>query len=223
MRKLIIKIAGMTLLSSLLISGSALAEPFGLLNGRLADISRSPDKSFEVGAGFGEFDDVDYEHFGARYNHKWNPTTIIYGDVGQSSLDPRNEADGLTFGIGGYWQMDGMFATSDFAVHASYHRVDLDFSGFDNGIKGNAIIIEGLFSGREPINQAGTMYFNGSIGLSRQTLKITRINADSDTETDLTFSAGVVVETQSKSGQFFGGVFYVDDLGFGAGYRHFLK
>lgn len=223
MRSLIKNIAGLTLFTSMAVSGAASAELFGLLNGRSADLSGAPEKSFEVGAGFGEFDDVDYEHFGARFNYKFNPTTVIYGDVGQSTLDGGNEADGLTFGVGGFWQMDGIFTTSNFAIHASFHRFDLDFSGFDNGLKGNSIVVEGVFSGKEPINQAGTMYFNGSIGLNRQSVKVTQVNNATDTDTELTFSGGVVVETQSKAGEFYAGVFYVDDLGFGAGYRHFLK
>jgi len=224
MKRLIKNSAGLALLSSFMMSGTAVAESFGLLNGRTAEIGSAPERSLEGGAGFGEFDDTDYEYFGVRYNHKINPTSIIYADAGQSSLEfSGTDADGLTFGVGGFWQMDGIFASSNFAVHASFHRVDLDFSGFVNGVKGNSIVVEGLFSGKEPINQAGTMYFNGSIGLSRQSLKITEVGADSETDTELTFSAGVVVDTQSRAGEFYGGVFYVDDLGFGAGYRHFLQ
>ncbi|MFK8082983.1 MAG: hypothetical protein AB8B97_22110 [Granulosicoccus sp.] len=222
-------IAGLAIVALTVVSGTAVAEPFGLLNGRSALISSAPERSFEVGAVFSELsfddgDDADYEHFGARYNYKINPTSVIYGDVGQSTLEDGSlEADGLTFGIGGFWQMDGVFSTSNFAVHASFHRVDLDFSNRDNDLTGNTIIVEGLFSGKEPINQAGTMYFNGSIGISRQSLKITLIDDASDTDTELTWSAGVVVDTQSKTGEFYGGVFYIDEIGFGAGYRHFLQ
>lgn len=221
MRGLITNITGLTL--TVAVSSVALAEPYGLLNGRSADLSRAPDRSIEAGAVFGEFDDVDYEHLGARFNYKLNPTTVIYGDFGQTDVDISGGADGTSFGIGGFWQMDGIVATSDFAIHASYHQFDLDFDEFTNGIKGSSIVVEGLFSSKDPINQAGTMYFNGSIGLARSSIKVTDIGDSNETDTELTFSAGVVVETQSKSGEFYAGALYVDDLGFGAGYRHFLK
>lgn len=222
MRGLIRNIAGLTFVSAMAVSGAASAELFGLLNGRSADLSRAPDRSFEAGATLAEVDDADVEHFGGRFNYKFNPTTVLYGDVGQSNVE---DFDGLTFGLGGYWQMDGVFAGSDFAVHASYHRVDLDFDDSDVNLEGNTIVVEGLFSSLEPINQAGNMYFNGSIGFSRRTFKQTlgSQSSDSDTDTELTFSAGVVAETQNKTGELYAGVLYVDDLGFGAGYRHFLK
>ena len=203
-------------------SGAALAEPYGLVNGRTADMSRSPAKSVEVGVGFGELNDVDYEHYGARFNYKFNPGTVAYADLGQSSLDGGNEADGLTFGIGGFWQMDGIFAAADFAIHASFHRVDLDFDGFNSAsLSGNSIVVEGVFSGKRPVNDAGTIYFNGSLGINRQSLDVS--GGGSDNETELTFSGGFVLRTQSNSGEIYGSVFFVDDLGFGAGYRYFLN
>lgn len=222
MRGVLRNISGLTLMLAIGLPGVASAELFGLLNGRSADLSRSPDRSFEAGAGFYEYDESDIEYFGARFNYKLNPTTIIYGDVGQSTVDIGRDADGLTFGAGGYWQMDGVFAGSDFAVHASFHLFDLDIDNVTNKFEGNSIVVEGLFSGKEPINQAGTMYFNGSIGLNRVTSEITNFS-DSDSETELTFSAGVVMETQNKTGEFYGGILYVKDIGFGAGYRHFLQ
>jgi len=217
------KISGLTLVLAIALPSVASAELFGLLNGRTADISRAPDRSVEAGAVFGEYEDADYEYFGARFNYKFSPTTVFYGDLGQSSWDDPLDADGTTFGAGGYWQMDGVVQTYDFAVHASFHRIDLDFNDFTNGVSGNVIVIEGLFSSKQPINEAGTMYFNGSIGLSRVDTKRTRVNDSGNTENEITFSAGVVVETQSKAGEFYAGVLYVDDLGFGAGYRHFLN
>ncbi len=222
MRHLIKNIAGLTLVSALAVSGTASAELFGLLNARSPDLSRAPDTSFEVGAVFGEYEDADYEHFGGRFNYKLNPTTVVYGDLGQSTLE---DFDGLTYGIGGFWQMDGVFATSDFAVHASFHLFDLEEDDADITAEGNSIVIEGVFGSQEPINQAGTMYFNGSVGLQRGTSKFKQGNrsSDSETETELTFGGGVVVETQSKAGEFYAGIVYVEDINFGAGYRHFLK
>lgn len=222
MRVLAKRISGLTLVLAIALPGVASAELFGLLNGRSADLSRAPDRSFEAGVGLYEYDESDFEHFGARFNYKLNPATIIYGDVGQSSVDFGNEADGITFGLGGFWQMDGLSAGTDFAVHASFHLFDLDIDGFSNALEGNTIVVEGLFSSKEPINAAGSMYFNGSIGFVRIDSEFTNTN-NSDTETELTFSGGIVLETQGKTGEFYGGLLYVDDIGFGAGYRHFLQ
>ena len=213
-------IAGLALLTTMCVSGAASAEPFGLLNGRSANISRAPDQSIEAGAIFGEFDDVDYTYFGGRYNYKLNPVAVIYGDVGQSSFEIGDDADGVTFGIGGFYQIDGVFASADFAVHASLHLFDLDLDNSDLSLEGNSIVVEGLFSGKNAINQAGTLFFNGSIGLSRLD---SEIGNNDDTDTELTFSAGLVLETQGKGGEFYGGLVFIDDLSFGGGYRYFLK
>ena len=47
-------IAGLSLFSTMCVSGIAMAEPFGLLNGRSANISLAPQQSVEAGAVFGE-------------------------------------------------------------------------------------------------------------------------------------------------------------------------
>ncbi|MFK7861099.1 MAG: hypothetical protein AB8B64_19940 [Granulosicoccus sp.] len=223
MRRLIKNIARLALFSSVLVSGIASAELFGMVNGRTADLSRAPQQSVELGASLAKFNSHDVQHLGLRINYKLNRSTVLYADVGQSMFDPGDEADGVTFGVGGFWQLPGLFDISNFAVHASFHRVDLDFSGLDNGLKGNAIVLEGLFSGKQPINQAGTLFFNASIGLHRSALRVTRLNADPDTDLDLMLSAGVVMETQSRSGEYYGSLFYVDHIGFGLGYRYYLN
>ncbi len=197
-------------------AGTATAEPLGLLNGRSADVSRSPDSSVELGAIFGEFDDVDYTHFGGRFNYKVNPLTVVYFDLGQSELEAGRDIDGLAYGLGGFYQMDGILTNTDFGVHASYHRASLEASGFSNEFDINTIMVEALFSGRDPIDQNGNIFWNASLGLNRT-------GGDGGSDTDLTFSGGVTMGTASGSGEFFGGLLYVDDIAFGAGYRHFLK
>lgn len=190
----------------------ALSEGFGMLNGRTADVSRLPDTSVEAGAVFGDLFDVDYEHFGARFNYRVNPTTMAYGDLGQSDLNSR--ADGIAFGLGAFFQMDGILSENDFAVHASLHRAKLEASGFADETV-TVIAVEGLFSGREPIGANENMFWNANVGL-------TRASSDGNSDTELTFGGGVVVRTASNSGEIFVGVLYIEDLAFGGGYRHFL-
>lgn len=204
-------LAGAGIIGSVL-STAAMAEPYGLLNGRSADVSRMPDMSVEAGAVLGEIDDLDYEHFGARLNYKVNPTVMAYGDIGQSELE---NFDGVTFGLGAFFQIDGILTGNDFGVHASYHKVDLDGEG-NREVSGNSIVVEALISGKEPIGANDNMGWNASIGLNRQ-------SGEGDTDTELTFSGGIVLQTAAKTGEFYASILYVDDLGFGAGYRFFLN
>lgn len=192
------------------VSAPALSESFGLLNGRSADVSRMSDTSVEVGAVFGDLADADYEHFGARFNYKVNPTVVAYGDLGNSDV---NGADGFVYGIGAFFQMEGILTSNDFAVHASVHRANLDAGPFD--VSTTAITIEALITGKDPIGASDNLFWNSSIGLVRF--------SGGGSETELTFSGGIVLPTASQSGEFYASALYVDDISFGAGYRYFLK
>ena len=75
-----------TALTTMTLSGIVAAEPLGLLNGRSADVSRSPDRSVEFGAMFGDVGEADYTFFGGRFNYKLNPQTVVYADLGQAGL-----------------------------------------------------------------------------------------------------------------------------------------
>lgn len=203
-------------IASLAVSGVSVAEPLGLLSGRSADISRSPDKSVEVGAVFGEFDDVDYSFFGARFNYKVNPKTVAYVDLGQAEYDFGTDADGLAYGLGAFHQLDDVFTDTDFGVHASVHKTSLENSRFSGDISLTSIMVEAHFSGREAIDIKGNMFWNASVGINRT-------SGEGDSDTELALGGGVTLATASREGEFFAGVLYIDDLGFGAGYRHFLK
>ncbi|MGQ7843315.1 hypothetical protein ACUNV4_02480 [Granulosicoccus sp. 3-233] len=202
--------------AAMTLSGAAMAEPLGLLNGRSADVSRSPDKSVEAGAVFGEFDDVDYTFFGARFNYKVNPLTVAYVDLGQAEYDFGADFDGLAYGLGGFYQMDGVLDNTDFGIHASLHKTSLENSRFSGDVSVTSIMVEALFSGREAVNSQGTLFWNASVGLNRT-------SGEGDSDTELALGAGLTMPTASQSGEFFAGVMHIDDLGFGAGYRHFLK
>ena len=206
--KVLLTIAGV---SGACVSAPALAEMFGLLNGRSADVSRMSDTSVEAGAIFGDVRDADYEHFGARFNYKINPTIMAYGDLGNSEA---SDADGLAFGVGAFIQMDGVLTARDFAVHASVHRAKLEAGNFDDSF--TSITVEALITGRDPFGASGNMFWNSSIGLNR-------LSGGSDSDTELTFSGGVVLPVASQSGEFYASILYIDDISFGGGYRHFLK
>lgn len=208
-----------TCAAALAYSGVASAEPFGLFNGRSANLSRMPQLSLELGLQFGDLSDLDYELLGVRLNFQFNPLTVVYGDLGQATLGDFIDLDGPAFGVGFFRQIDGLFTSADFAVHASIHVADLE-SGLQE-LEGNSLLVEGVFSGKEPINQSGTLFFNASVGLARSSFSANGGSSESDTE--LTFSAGIVVDAQSRAGQFYAGTLYLEDFSLGAGYRHFFQ
>jgi len=211
MRNSVKGLLAIVVLAGTCISTPALSETLGLLNGRSADVSRMTDRSVEVGAIFGDVRDGDYEHFGARFNYKVNPTMMAYGDLGNTDVE---DADGLAFGLGAFFQMDGVLTGNDFAIHGSVHRVKLERDRFEDTV--TSITVEALITGKEPIGASGSMFWNSSVGLNR-------ISGDGDSDTELTFSGGVVLPNAAQSGEFYAGILYVDDMAFGAGYRHFLK
>lgn len=200
-------------------SSIAGAEPFGLFNGRSANLNRMPTLSIELGVQFGDLSDLNYEHLGARFNYKFNPLTVVYGDLGQTTLGGVTDLDGPAFGAGIYRQIDGLFSTADFAIHVSVHFADLSVGTQE--LEGNSLLVEALFSGTESINKAGTMFFNSSLGLARSSFSANGGSDDSDTE--ITFSAGIVIDAQRRAGQFYAGTLYLEDFSIGAGYRHFFK
>lgn len=192
--------------------GVASAELIGLLNGRSADVSRSPDLSVEAGAVFGEIEDIDYQHLGGRLNYKLNPQAVVYADIGTTELD--SDTDGLGYGVGVFYQMDGVFTSTDFGFHGSVHLSDLE-NDFNDELNFTFITAEAVFSGKEPINASGSMFWNASLGINRR-------SGEGDSESELALGGGITLRTASGSGEFYAGILNIDDLFYGAGYRHFL-
>jgi len=190
------------------------AEFYGLLNGRLVGRDSLPDRSFEAGAQFGEYDDTDTQYFGARFNYRASPDLMIYGDIGQTEVELNVDIDGIGFGIGGYYIVDGVFSGSDFAVKASYHTVSLEGDNtreFDF----TALVVEAVLSGREGLGASGDIGWYANVGMHR--LDFDDIGDD---ETEIGFGGGIVLPRQT--GEFYLGIDMIDDLNFGGGYRHFL-
>lgn len=193
------------------LAGPAQAEYFGLPNGRAADLSTLPDTSVEAGFVTGDVGEAEYQHIGARVNYRLDPQIMLYGDVGQSEIE---DADGTTFGIGAYYQTEGIFPSIDFTVKGSFHLGELkDDADFDV----DAISFEGLFSGQDPIGESDLRWY-ANVGIHR--LAIDAPGSD-DSETDIGFGGGVF--TSVGSGQLYGGIDLIDEITFGVGYRYFLN
>ncbi|MFK7892932.1 MAG: hypothetical protein AB8B63_19110 [Granulosicoccus sp.] len=194
---------------------AAFAEPYGLLNGRSMNFDATPQLTVEAGVQLGD----EFEHFGARVNYTVSPTLQAYGDIGQSELgDDEFDADGLTFGFGAFFKLDSPVEGADFAVHGSYHMGTLEVRGLDIDI--NSIVVEAVFSGQDPLGASGNLFWNANVGFARLGVDFER--GGDDSETELMFGAGVTMPLASGSGELYGGLNYVDGMGFGAGYRHFL-
>lgn len=201
----------------LFVMTSAHAEYFGLPGGRSADLSRMPDSSVEFGFVTGdiptEFDEADYQNIGGRFNYRTASEWMVYFDIGLSEIE---DFDGTPFGIGAFYQMDGVFDGADFAIKGSYHTGSFDENNREIDV--DAIAVEGVFSGREPVgNNNMTWYAN--LGIHR--LKAEADGGNSDSETEFGFGGGVVIP--SDKGELFAGVDLIDEISFGIGYRYFLQ
>lgn len=199
------KIALLLSFIGLMATMPAHAEFFGLMNGRTADITNAPERSLEAGVVFGEFFEADYTHFGLRYNHKTSPELMVFGNLGLSEV---GNDDGLAFGIGVFYQLQGILTNQDLALKAVINRAN----GDDDDLTG--ISFEALISGREGIGANGNMGWYGNLGLHR-------FSADDDSETELGFGGGIIIP--AESGEFFAGLDLIEDITFGAGFRYYLQ
>jgi hypothetical protein len=195
-------------------SFSAQAEYFGLMSGRSADLPKLPDTSIELGITMGDFGEADYQYFGLRYNYRMQPGFMVYGDVGQAELE---SFDGNNFGIGFFYVMEGIFEGTDFALKGNIHRATLKARG-SRDVDLNGMGLEGVFSGREPFGANNNIHWYGNVGVHRISQKQ---GSASISDTEFGFGGGIVMP--SKSGQLFAGIDFIDEITFGAGYRHFLQ
>ena len=181
------------------------AELFGLANGRSADITNAPERSIEGGVALGDFFDADYTHFGLRYNHKTRPQLMFFGNLGLSEV---GSEDGLSFGIGAFYQLHGLLSNQDVAVKGVINRAD----GDNDDVTG--ISIEGLVSGRQGFGVNGNIGWYGNIGLHR-------FSGGGDSETEIGIGGGVTFP--ASNGEVFAGIDLIEDLIFGGGYRYYLQ
>ncbi len=181
------------------------AELFGLANGRSADITNAPGQSIEAGVAFGDFFDADYTHFGIRYNYKTRPQLMLFGNLGLSEV---GSEDGLSFGIGAFYQLQGILTNQDLALKGVVNRAD----GDSDDVTG--ISFEALISGRQGFGANGDIGWYGNVGLHR-------FSGGGDSETEIGIGGGITYP--ASNGEFFAGLDLIEDLIFGAGFRYFLQ
>ncbi len=198
------KIALLLSLAGLMITMPAHAEFFGLVNGRSADVTNAPDRSIEAGVGFGDFFDADYTHFGIRYNYKYSPKLMVIGNLG---LSEAGNDDGVSFGVGAFYQLDGVLTNQDLAVKGVINRANGDSSV-------TGISLEALISGKQGVGANGDIGWYGNVGFHR-------FSSGSASETEIGFGGGVTFP--AASGEFFAGIDLIEDITFGAGFRYYLQ
>ena len=195
----------LVLVTTLCISSQVSAGLLGTVNGRTADFTRMPDLSVEGFFNFGDFDDVDYQNLGARVNYRLSPGVILHGDVGLTEI---GNFDTVTFGIGAFYALTGLFENIDAAIKGSFHTGDFDEAGDVDVLE-----LEFLFSGTEPIMANGLMWY-ANIGLHR-------LDFGASSDTELGLGGGVVLPV--ALGEAYAGIDLIDELTFGIGYRYFFQ
>jgi len=203
--KLLSPVKLLFLVALLCLSSQASAGLLGTVNGRTADFTRMPDLSAEGFFNFGDFDDADYQNLGARVNYRLSPGVILHGDLGLTEI---GDFDTLTFGIGAFYALTGLFENIDAAIKGSFHTGDFDDAGDVDVLE-----LEFLFSGAEPISDNGLMWY-ANIGLHR-------LDFGPSSDTELGLGGGVVLPV--SLGEAYAGIDLIDELTFGIGYRYFFE
>ena len=194
----------------LLLFGSqiARAEFLGLLNGRLADVSRAPDFSID----FGIVLDSDANQFGLRGNYKLSRLLLVYADF--SLFDGDGGLEGTPFGIGALYTVEDLLDNYDVGVKLSFHTgsFDLDtvFGSASVDISNLALEVIGSTKNGFAGNSKLDAYVN--VGLQA-------IDADvAGDDLEFTFGGGVIYPVGVKS-EVFGGIDFIDGAFLGGGYR----
>ncbi len=195
---------GLVLAGCLLYGAATQAGVLSAMNGRSADFTRLPDLSLEAGFNSGEFESVDYQNIGLRVNYRLSPGIILLGDLNLSEV---GNDDAVSFGFGAYYALAGVFENIDAALKGAFHTGDFDGGDLD------VLEIDFLFSGLTPISSNGLLWY-ANIGLHR-------LDANSDSETELLLGGGLVLPV--SSGEAFFGIDLIDDLSIGIGYRYFYN
>ena len=207
-------------LAPTLLVAPAQAEFFGMRNGRSADLDRLPKTSVEAGFVTGDFiDEREYLYFGARVNYRATPELMLYVDIGQTEIEfGTTDTDGIGFGIGGFYTVEGVFEGSDFALKGSFHRVTVEPSRGTNEVDLDGIVFEAILSGREGIGAGGNLGWYANLGMHRLSGDD---GSDDDSETEIGFGGGLVIP--NDAGEFYLGIDIIDEMIFGGGFRYFLK
>lgn len=205
-----------------LIAQSAMADGFGLTNGRSANLDNMADMSVDAGLSFG-----DFTLYGTRFNFKASPDMLVFADIGLSKLDFggfSDDPDGLVYGFGVFYQLRDvtLLENTHLAVKGAYHLGTLEASGFSQfGARVTAdldvseITLDVLISG----DQLGQTDFGwyGNVGL--HILDADGPGGDTS-ETEPLFGGGIVGPL--PFGEFFAGIDFIDGALFVGGVRYNL-
>lgn len=205
MRKLHIvkrlRLAGLLVIGTaitLFSSTQAHAEYFGFPTGRSAKISSLPASSIEAGFVTGDVGGFSYQGAGVRFNYRTSTDFMIYLDAVRVDSE---DAEGMGYGVGFFYHIPGILKKNDFAAKVSYHI------GY-----GNAVSIEGVFSGQK-IGASNLSWYT-NVGLHKFDLD------NGYDESELGFGAGVFTDT--SFGEFYAGIDLIDEITFGFGVRYHL-
>jgi len=197
---------------------TAMADAFGLANGRSANMDNMAGLSAEVGYTIG-----DISTLGLRVNFKVTPDLMVFGDLGQTELgDGPFDLDGQSFGIGAFYQLRtvSLMENTDMAVKVSYHTLSIEeagcetFQGFGTVCDVDAgditeLAIDGIISGDQLSNTNFGWY--GSLGMHM-------FDGDGGDENELAIGGGVVGDL--GFGQWYGGLELIDELLIRLGVRY---
>ena len=194
-------------ISIFLLVGSqvARAEFLGLLNGRLADVSRIPKLSVDFGVVFAD----DSQLLGVRANYKLTPIFLVYANIAFSDLGP---GDGLPVGVGALYTVENILKGFDVGLKLSYHRATFDVG--DANFDATNLAFEVIGSTQRGFGPNGNFDFYANLGLQ---------DIDLDFASDgveLSIGGGVIAPI--GRGEVFVGVDLIDDAMFGGGFRLFF-
>ncbi len=198
---------GLVALTLLVTSQVARAEYLGLLHGRMADVSRMPTLSTDVGIVLGD----DYQLLGVRANYKLTPIFLVYGNLGFGEI---GRTDGVPFGLGALYTVENLFSGLDVGVKASYQTGKFEFKRFNISATTSVFALEMVGSTQSGFGPQSNIDLYGNIGFHY-------FNSDFLID-DLEFSFGGGAIMPVGPGEVFVGIDFIDDAMFGGGFRLFF-
>jgi len=193
------------------IAQPALADIYGLANGRSANMDNLAGLSVEGGVGVHS----DVTTLGARINYKVSPDLMVFGDFGSTDYDAGGS--GTAFGAGVFYQLRNvtLMENTDFAVKASYHAAsveDVDLS---------ELAIDAIISGDQLSTTSFGWYANVGMHILKAEIDFGQFGTSSNDSNELLFGGGV---TGALSfGEWYAGVDFIDGAVLVAGVRYNLQ
>ena len=125
---------------TLLVSGTAQAEFFGLMNGGLSTQKEPKDLSIEAGFATGELSDIDYSYLGLRASYQFNNKFLVFGDIGSTEIGPSDE---LSFGVGVTYELGQIFDFGQsYALKGTLHQFEVASTNFSTSISGGGVSVD---------------------------------------------------------------------------------